>query len=198
MKLRSRSHCKGEASYHIVFCPKYRHAIFYYLPLKRLCERNIYQVADKYGFKIRALEVMPDHVHAFVSIPPNISLSNVLHAIRGTTGFKFFRAFPWLKEYKPGHMRFWGGHFWSRGYFFRSVVSTTDEAVEFYIKVSQKEHLKEKYYSHGGENQRNGCSEDPYVDFLKGKLQFNSLRDMEESCGQAVLPKGQLTFAAFT
>ena len=198
MKLHSQSHCRGEASYHIVFCPKFRHGIFSYARLKRLCETIIYEVAAKYGLEIRALEIMPDHIHAFVSIPPSISLSNVLHAIRGTTGFKFFRAFPWLKEYKPGDMRFWGGHFWSRGYFYRSVGSTTDEAVEFYIKVSQKEHLKEKYYSRGGDGQRNGCSEDPYVDFLKGKLSFESIRDMEKRGAQSVLPRGQLTLAAFT
>ena len=198
MKLKSKSHCKGEASYHLVFCPGYRHGIFCYAPLKRLCEIIIYEVAAKYGFEIRALEIMPNHLHVFVSIPPRLSISKVLHAIRGTTGYKFFRAFPWLKKYKPGAMRFWGGHFWSRGYFYRSVGSTTDEAVEFYIKVSQKKHLQERYYVQGNSRDGNRYSEDPYLDFLKGKLSFDSVVEMEKRYARPVLPKGQMTIAAFT
>ncbi len=37
-----------------------------------------------------------------------------------------------------------GRTFWLRGYFFRSVGSTTDEAVEFYIKITQDKQLREK------------------------------------------------------
>ena len=57
--------------------------------------------------------------------------------------------FPWLKQFEVGEKRFWGGHLWSRGYFFRSVGSTTDQAVEFYIKISQDKKKREKYYSTG-------------------------------------------------
>ena len=62
--------------------------------------------------------------------------------------------FPWLKQFEVGEKRFWGGHLWSRGYFFRSVGSTTDQAVEFYIKISQDKKQREKYYSTGN-NKKN-------------------------------------------
>jgi len=197
MKLKSNSHSRGEASYHLVFCPKYRHKIFSYQLLRNFCERLIYQIAECYGFEIRALEIMLDHLHLFVSVPPRLSISDVLHAIRGTTGFRFFQTFPWLAEKKPGEMRFWGKKFWSRGYFYRSVGSTTDEAVEFYIKVSQTKHLREKYYSLGRARDTPRCSEDPYIEFLKGNLRFDPNEIGERRGNRTNVPKGQLTLAAF-
>lgn len=64
----------------------------------------------------------------------------------------------------------WGGHLWSRGYFFRSVGSTTDEAVEFYIKITQGKSLREKYYTVAGSNRKRREVEDPYIEYLRGNL----------------------------
>ena len=36
--------------------------------------------------------------------------------------------------------KLWGGAFWSGGYFYRSVGSTTGEAIQYYIQKSQKKH----------------------------------------------------------
>jgi len=63
-----------------------------------------------------------------------------------------------------------GGHLWSRGYFFRSVGSTTDQAVEFYIKISQDKKQREKYYSTGNNKNNRATTEDPYIEFLQSKL----------------------------
>jgi hypothetical protein len=34
----------------------------------------------------------------------------------------------------------WGDSFWSDGYFYRSVGSTTAEAVQYYVEHSQRRH----------------------------------------------------------
>jgi Transposase IS200 like len=36
--------------------------------------------------------------------------------------------------------KLWGDSFWSDGYFYRSVGSTTAEAVQFYVQNSQRKH----------------------------------------------------------
>ncbi len=77
---------------------------------------------------------------------------------------------PELKQFEVGEKRFWGGHLWSRGYFFRSVGSTTDQAVEFYIKLSQDKKQREKYYSTGNIKNNRPTTEDPYIEFLQNKL----------------------------
>jgi len=79
----------------------------------------------------------------FVSIPPKFSVSDTVQYFKGYSARKIFLEFPWLKQFELGEKRFWGGHLWSRGYFFRSVGSTTDKAVEFYVK-SVKTKNKEK------------------------------------------------------
>jgi REP element-mobilizing transposase RayT len=36
--------------------------------------------------------------------------------------------------------KLWGSSFWSDGYFYRSVGSTTSEAVQYYVRHSQRKH----------------------------------------------------------
>lgn len=146
MKLKSFSHSHGESSFHIVFAPKYRHAIFEDEKIKEKCEELFYEVGNRHNIEIRALKIMEDHVHLFVALKPWQCPSDVVHKFKGYSAYKLFRMFPELKIREPGKRRFWGGHFWSSGYFFRSVGSTTDRAVEFYIKISQDKELRDKYY----------------------------------------------------
>ena len=156
MELKHNKHSVGEASFHIVFNPKYRHGIFAYVQLLKFCKIVFEALATKYNITIRALEIMSNHVHLFVSIPSTLSVSQVVKYFKGISSRKMFLAFPWLRIYEAGKERFWGGHFWSRGYFYRSVGSTTDKAGEFYIKVTQNRHLKEKYYSTVGKSKHQG------------------------------------------
>jgi len=170
MELKHNKHSVGEASFHIVFNPKYRHGIFAYIILLKFCKHVFEGIAFKYNINIRALEIMANHIHLFVSIPSTLSISQIVKYFKGISSRKMFLAFPWLKFCEPGRERFWGGHFWSRGYFFRSVGSTTDKAVEFYIKVTQNHHLKEKYYTSVGKSKNHGLIDDPYIEYLQGKL----------------------------
>ncbi|MFO8109215.1 MAG: hypothetical protein R6U17_01635 [Thermoplasmata archaeon] len=68
------------------------------------------------------------------------------------------------------------GKFWSRGYFYRSVGSTTNEAVEFYIKVSQNEELREKYYRKAYDED-GPSGEDPFLEHQMGNLDLETISD---------------------
>jgi REP element-mobilizing transposase RayT len=39
--------------------------------------------------------------------------------------------------------KLWGDSFWSDGYFYRSVGSTTAEAVQYYVQNSQRKHWEQ-------------------------------------------------------
>ncbi len=177
MKTESFSHCHGESSFHIVFSPKYRHDIFGKDEIKTCCEKIFKEVTSKEGFDIRALKVMADHIHLFVSIPPKFSVSETVHQFKGYSARKIFLEFPWLKQYEVGEKRFWGGHLWSRGYFFRSVGSTTDEAVEFYIKITQDKQLREKYYMIVGSTDNKATTEDPYIEFMRNRSKRSEIKN---------------------
>ena len=131
MSLRSFSHAFGESNYHLVFVPKYRRDIFKNFHAARGCKLVFREIAEKYGYKILALEVMENHIHMFLEIHPTHSLSRTFQLFKGISARMLFLRFPSLKK------KLWGGHLWSKGKFFRSVGEVTSERIEFYIKESQ-------------------------------------------------------------
>ena len=82
------------------------------------------------AFEIRIVKgvVSKDHVHILVSCPPNMAPSEIMRRIKGRTSSKLFEEFPYLKK------RYWGRHFWARGYFCATVGQMTEAMVEQYLE----------------------------------------------------------------
>jgi len=59
--------------------------------------------------------VSKDHVHILASCPPTMAPSEIMRRIKGHTSSKLFEEFPHLKK------KYWGRHFWARGYFCATV-----------------------------------------------------------------------------
>lgn len=135
MHLVSYSHSYGQSCYYIVLVTKYRKEV-----LKTKCMRSVLEVvfqdtAKEYDFEIHAVKVLVNHVHLFVSLKPTQTISWMIRLLKGISARRMFQLFPEIKK------DLYGGHFWSRGKFFRSVGSVTAEAVEHYIEHSQAKHL---------------------------------------------------------
>ena len=132
MSINSSSHAKYELKYHFVWCPKYRKFVLKE-NIANYVTRIIKEIAERYDFEIVELAVMPDHVHLFVSAPPDIAPSKLIQTVKSLTAKSVFERFPGVKRY------LWGGALWQRGYFVMSSGSnTTDEMIRHYIR-SQKE-----------------------------------------------------------
>jgi len=43
----------------------------------------VYFCSKEYGFKIIALEVMPDHIHMLIEAPPKYALSTIIGYLKG-------------------------------------------------------------------------------------------------------------------
>jgi len=54
--------------------------------------------------------------------------SEMMRRIKGRTSSKLFEDFPHLRK------RFWGRHFWARGYFCASSGQITDEMIKNYLE----------------------------------------------------------------
>jgi len=132
MDIKKFAHSVGQNSYHLVWKPKYCWDCFKFPWVKQDCETILNEAIKRYGFKLYELEVMPDHVHVFVEIPPTMSVSKALNLLKGFSAYKIFRKHPWLRTY------FRKGHLWSPGKFFRSVGSVTSEAIKHYISCSNR------------------------------------------------------------
>ena len=127
-KTQSLAHTKWLCKYHIVFTPKYRRKVIYNQYrnslreiLRRLCEYK--------GVKIIEGELMADHVHMLVLIPPKISVSSFMGYLKGKSALMVFDKHANLK-YKLRNR-----HFWSEGYYVSMVG--LNEAIVKNIYVSK-------------------------------------------------------------
>lgn len=117
---------------HIVWVTKYRKPVLAGEVGVRVREL-VRQICRDQDVEILKGHVAKDHVHVFVSVPPQVTVSRLVQRVKGKTSY-------WLMaEY--GHLRrqFWGRHLWARGYFCVSSGNVTDEAVLVYIENQGKE-----------------------------------------------------------
>ncbi len=130
------AHSVGVNEMHLQWCTKYRHSTLrkesHYLD----CETVIRSVAQRHGIRIIELGVMPDHVHAVVALPPDMSPSHAVGLLKGASSYELFRAHPNFRK------TYWGGHFWSRGYFYRSVSQVTEDVVRRYVREDNIQHQR--------------------------------------------------------
>jgi len=132
MELTNFSHSVGQNSYHLVWKPKYCWDIFKFPWVKKDCEAILNEAALRYKIQVYELEVMEDHIHIFVEIPPTMAVCKALNLLKGFSSYKLFQKQPWLRKY------FRKGHLWSPGKFFRSVGNVTAEAIKKYIAQSNR------------------------------------------------------------
>ena len=79
VKVKSTRHAKYQIAYHFVWIPKYRKEILRG-EIKKFLEGLFREIAQEYRFEILAIEIMPDHIHLFVSAPSKYSPSNQVSA----------------------------------------------------------------------------------------------------------------------
>ena len=143
-KWKKLSHVVYQCSYHIVWCPKYRFRIMKGQVGKYL-EQRIESLCEWKQVEILELNVMEDHVHMVVTIPPKISISVLMGILKGKTAISLFKNYPALKK-KP----YWGNHFWSRGYCV-STVGLDEEKIRRYVKYREEnERLEESHQQEFG------------------------------------------------
>lgn len=75
--------------YHIVFTPKYRRKIVYN-KLRKDIQQIIKDLCKWKGVEILAGNMMPDHVHLLVSIPPKMSVANFMGYLKGKSAMMIF------------------------------------------------------------------------------------------------------------
>lgn len=131
MGLNNFNHGVGQNAYHLVWKPKYAKDPFKFELVRKDCDNFLREIAKNCNCEIYELQVMPDHVHLFVEIPPTLCVSKALQYFKGSSSYKLFKKHPWLRR----HFR--KGHFWSPGKFFRSVGNVTAETIQHYIAESQ-------------------------------------------------------------
>jgi putative transposase len=135
-RYKKLSHVVYKCDYHIVWTPKYRFRVLFG-EVKTLVENDIRMLCEWKSVEVIELNVQIDHVHIMCSIPPKVSVSELMGVLKGKLAIKLFKTYPKLKQ-KP----YWGNHFWSRGYFV-TTVGVDDEIIRRYVKYQEGEDKKE-------------------------------------------------------
>lgn len=110
--------------WHIVWCPKYRRPVLVGEVADRLKALLGEKTAER-GWTVKALEVMPDHVHLFVRTGPDASAALVAHQLKGFTSRVLRGEFPHLRSRLPT--------LWSKSYFAASVGRVSEATIRRYI-----------------------------------------------------------------
>ena len=129
----SLSHSKWDCKYHIVFAPKYRRREIYGKIkadigkiLRKLCEAKNVEIIEG--------NACLDHIHLYVSIPPNVNIAAFIGYLKGKSSLMIFDRHANLK-YKYGNR-----HFWCRGYYI-STVGRNEKVIAEYVKNQTQEDI---------------------------------------------------------
>lgn len=115
-----------DLGYHLVWCPKYRRPVLVDRIAER-CEELLREKAAENGWEFVSLQIMPDHIHAFINTEPADSPAYVANQLKGYTSRMLRSEFPSLKSRLPT--------LWSRSYFVATVGSMSANTVQRYINT---------------------------------------------------------------
>lgn len=159
--VKSGNHFKHNINYHIVWIPKYRKKILVG-KIAEFLKELIQEQCQVIGVECLALEVMPDHIHLFVSALPTHTPYLIVKQIKGNTSRRARQTFSDLVYlgYKQHYKEF--PFLWARGYYIGSAGHVSQEAVKRYILEQQGKDVFE-YSVFGNPKQKIG-------DFTQGRL----------------------------
>ena len=124
MECRQTRHAVYLCNYHFVWIPKRRKPVLAGKIKERL-KQIIEEVCNENGWEILALEIMPDHVHLFLSAPPYLSPHIILRKIKGRSARILRQEFPELLKLPS---------MWTRSYFVSTAGNVSSETIKKYIE----------------------------------------------------------------
>lgn len=98
-----------------------------------VCKNILAETCAAYGWNLKEIEIMPDHVHLFVEADPSTAPSEIARTLKSISAVRIFHEFPNLKGRK-----FWGTGLWSPSTYYGSVGHISEDTVRRYIQDQKK------------------------------------------------------------
>lgn len=127
MDEKTLEHATYKIGYHVVWCTKFRHPILVNA-VEVFTKNTIAQTCAVYGWELKQIEIMPDHVHCVISAPPTVAPTDIVKTLKSVSAIAVFTQFPQLKGQK-----FWGSGLWSKSYYVGTVGDMSEKVVLKYI-----------------------------------------------------------------
>lgn len=116
-------------NYHIIFCPKRRRPVLKD-DIKERLDQIIREVNKELKTSILAMEIMPDHVHLFLSTNPDMPVHHVIKMMKGRSSHHLRKEFPELLKLPS---------LWTHSYFISTAGNVSSETIQRYIEEQSKE-----------------------------------------------------------
>ena len=134
-KVRFGNHCKYNVNYHFVWIPKTRMKILVE-PFKSDLEKMLFDICERNKWFPLALEIMPDHIHFFVSTHPKWAPMRLIQRIKQETSKKLRAKYAILRQTRSSE------DFWATGYYCGTAGHVSADQVARYILEQTREFRK--------------------------------------------------------
>ena len=121
--------------YHVVFCLKYRRKVLTGEIAERL-KVLVQELAAESESEVLEIEVMPDHVHLLVEVPPHYGIAKFVRMCKGRSSRVLREEFPALKTRLPT--------LWTHSTFISTVGGAPLSLVKQYIQNQQRSEPRPK------------------------------------------------------
>ena len=135
--LRKTHHTTYDAMYHLVWSPKRRRHIER-IEVRKTIEDTIKEITLNHNMTIEEMEISEEHVHIFISFPPDYSISKTVGMFKSITSSIVQKKYPEIMK----ELRLYKTSLWERGYFARTVGDKiTADIIKNYIKHHRTEEI---------------------------------------------------------
>ena len=117
--------------YHIVWSVKYRRKILCG-EIESSLKKILNDICKDKGFDLKAIEVMPDHMHVFISAKPKFSPSYIYKMLKGISSRKLFMKHPEIRKH------LWGKHLWNPSTYVETIGHISEDVVRKYIETQKR------------------------------------------------------------
>ena len=129
MEYKKSKHQIYLVNYHLIWCPKRRKKVLVGKIKERLND-ILYEVAKEKAVDIMALEIMPDHLHLFVSTSPQTAIHKLVKAFKGKASNILRKEFPSLLKLPC---------LWTKSYFVSTAGNVSSKTIQSYIEAQSKQ-----------------------------------------------------------
>jgi putative transposase len=112
---------------HLVWTPKRRKPVLVGEVAKD-CRKILESKCEEKGWTIKELAIQPDHLHIFLQVWPQDSVSTVVKELKGITAFELRKKHTQLLKLPS---------MWTRSYFAATVGNVSAEIIEKYIAAQK-------------------------------------------------------------
>jgi|TARA_B100002003_G_C13983971_1_gene475757 putative transposase len=131
-KVRFGNHCKYNVNYHFVWIPKTRMKILVE-PFKTYVAEQIEVICSRNYWRPLALEIMPDHLHFFLSAHPKWAPMKIVQLLKQETSKKLRNKYASIRDTR------FSKDFWATGYYCGTAGHVSADQVARYIMEQTRE-----------------------------------------------------------